>query len=43
MTGEPRYILLRFEGGLEKELGGPLAVPARASDNKPAPLDRTAV
>ncbi|KAF1825411.1 uncharacterized protein K489DRAFT_421695 [Dissoconium aciculare CBS 342.82] len=29
-----------FEGGLDRELGGALAVPARASEDQPAPLDR---
>jgi NADH dehydrogenase (ubiquinone) 1 beta subcomplex subunit 8 len=29
-----------FEGGLDRELGGSLAVIARASEDQPAPLDR---
>ena len=29
-----------FEGGLDRELGGSMAVIARASEDQPAPLDR---
>jgi NADH dehydrogenase (ubiquinone) 1 beta subcomplex subunit 8 len=32
-----------FEGGLDRELGGSMAVIARASEDQPAPLDRDVV